>query len=158
MTTIAANTETLAVDSMICQGEAICEPQIKLFHMKGFGAVACAGEAPFYRGVAKWIFEGAKPEDRPEEGQWLAITLTVEGKLYRAANDEPYHIAGKTVFVGSGCHFAMGAYHVYDNPVQAVDAAIKLDTHTGSPIEFYVASTDSCSGCIEYKDGAFTDE
>lgn len=163
MTTIVADKKTLAVDTRICIGNSATESRIKLFHKPGHGAVAVAGHTAFSELVARWIFDGAKPDDKPlphpsSEIEWAAVLLNVDGRIFEFRHDVPDMEHERMCTQGSGGLVAEAVYRATGDVHKAMEIACEIDVYTSGPCSYYYSDTDESYDAIVITDAEVTSE
>lgn len=136
MTTIAICGEYFAADTQI-EGDHVYQQHHKKIRTLRNGAIAgFAGEVIAGQHLLAWIEAGADRDDPPDYDcdSASAIVLYPNGKLYEFCGTES--ILVKPPFaVGSGAPYALGVMVYGGTAVDAVKAAMKLDSGTGGRIQ-----------------------
>jgi len=135
MTTIAANRECMAADSLCDHNglKTLCE---KVFRING-DLVATAGDSQVGYAFLEW-YEDPETEipELDAESDFEALVLEkggrllVYGYLFKA---EP--VVGDYYALGSGSHYAMAYMENGATPAQAVYAACMKTTGSGPPVQ-----------------------
>jgi len=141
MTTIVANREMMASDSMVSlEHKGIWYPAIKLVRGPGLIAGASGDGADSFR-FLKWAAIGMKgpiPKwtDTTSDDQILALVLKEDGiYCFSAGDSEPERIEADYFAVGSGSKAANIAMKYGADPVQAVRDAMLVDLFTGGEVQ-----------------------
>ncbi len=145
MTTIVCNTDSMASDSKVVDGDAYYPGQ-KIYQLCGC-LVGIAGEGRAMSQFLRWFEEG-QPEAIPElskrDGSVRALVLTPDHKIY--TYDESFFkepVYREYHAIGTGAHGALVAIKYGASPREAVEAACEVDNNSGlcdlPPPIFYIA-------------------
>jgi len=133
MTTVVANRELVATDSLIV-GDHKGTAQ-KVFKVKGH----CVGIAGTYCACINFIrWYKRRDKDDPPEGieDVMAIALTPSGELRVYEGSVNYFcIDDDFTAIGSGAGAALGAMFMGANPQHAIKIASKVDAYTGGRVQ-----------------------
>jgi len=141
VTTIAANREMIASDSMVSIAhKGVWYPAVKL--IRGPGLIAgAAGDGGDCSRFLKWAaggFKGAAPKwsDTTSDDQILALVVRDDGIYCWSVGDpEPERIEAEYFAVGSGGKAARIAMKYGADPIQAVKDAIEVDLWSGGEVQ-----------------------
>lgn len=148
MTCIAWDGATLAADKRACNG-SLARTTTKIFcgRIHGFGALlGMSGDSGYGMMLVNWAQQGMKIEQFPTAPAGQAATLLVilrglpggtspyEVETYDTG---PYglQIHDRTIAIGSGRDFALGAMEMGATAELAVRAACKFDVYCGNGID-----------------------
>lgn len=138
MTTIAANLESMAADSLTAteDGLIVDERTEKITRINGC-IIGCEGDDDYISLFLDWFRKGQDLEDRPEleHGEFAAIVLRPHGLLVKYfAGCFPVAHNADWLTLGAGCDIAAGAMACGATPRQAVEVACKLNVWTGGEV------------------------
>ena len=141
MTTIAANREMMAADSLTTIDDTRFQISKRKLHRlhQGLGnpehLVAASGQTRHIQRFIEWYSRFRPVDERPDlDEDFAALALTPEGLYYYDGGAYPFKVEGKYWAIGSGAEFALGAMAAGANPEQAVHAALRFDVGTGPPV------------------------
>ncbi len=137
MTTIAWDGKTLAADTQISRCGNASAKTIKIRRI-GSLLVGGAGTTSLVQRFMGWLVSGAQgypPTLQIGESSACVMVITPEGWIVEWNGDHPPDMTRADFAAwGSGADIALGALAVGASAARAVEAAARLDNHTGGPV------------------------
>ncbi len=149
MTTIAANTDTIACDLQFTYGGSTkMKGSSKILSLTGevpqkmFGVEKCfigfAGDAGKWGEVVSWYYDDPFANKVPKTGDIEFLMLTSKHQLFHSNNLKNWMLLPEKQFaIGTGGSFALAAMSAGKTPGDAVKIASRHDLYTGMGCKIY---------------------
>lgn len=135
MTTIAYRDGVLAADTLeLASGCSVIGYGRKIWRLEDGTLVASIGEAPMGDAVKHWLEHGQEGEAPTMAGEAMVIFPDGHMEAFSGENRQRNYPTAPFYAWGSGADVALGAMHMGATAVQAVEAAIRWNVHTGGEI------------------------
>jgi ATP-dependent HslUV protease subunit HslV len=139
LTTIAYKDGMMAGDTGVCSDRVITASIRKVSRNGNGDLCAAAGGLSWAMSFHDWFNAGEKGDHPPpeENDSWTDTGLIVraDGSMWLYESDGRYRINAEYYALGSGREFAFGAMAVGATAEQAVQAAMRHDTHTNGDVD-----------------------
>lgn len=142
MTTIATNRHEMACDTQATHGGTLkfkVKTKITAIHNKVFYPkpflIGYCGSLEIAQKIISYLRDATEPAKMKNKDCEFLI-LTEDKKIYTFVDPNNWmEVADDHYAIGSGMHYAMGAFKHGATPKEAVQAASKLDPSTGTGIK-----------------------
>lgn len=137
MTTVAANRTMMASDSLINDGNNLCDTHQKIWRI-GDELIGLAGGLTHGLLFIDWYTRGRDSDNKPQlDDEFEALVLSKDGLFSYYNTLVPVEINASYWAIGSGAPIAMGAMFMGASPASAVQAACMFDLYTDTPVIEY---------------------
>lgn len=134
MTTVVFRDGVMSSDSRISASDVIVYECSKLARLNDGSICGYAGSPHEFAGILKWL--NGKDVDEPKFEHTTVLVYTKKKELLLYDSVHPVQVQGPYIVLGTGTAAALGALYMGATAIEAVEAAISIDTKSGGKVHF----------------------